>query len=111
MPTKIPRAKSKPEELFALHLKAEKIGGWLRELKFSESRKWRVDFVWPKEIIAVEIQGGTHSKGRHVRGAGYEGDCEKLNALNELGYMTFWFTSAMVKDGRAIDQIKRVLGK
>lgn len=111
MPTKIPRAKSKSEELFALQIEAEKIRGWIREYKFRESRKWRVDFAMPFRSIAVEIEGGIHTGGRHVRGKGFEADCEKYNALAELGWILFRFTPAMVKDGRAIDQIKRVLRK
>lgn len=130
MPTKIPRAKSKPEEMFALHIRAmEKDYPWLQgEVKrnhvFSPPRKWMIDFAWPDDLLAVEIEGGTRpfwkvlksgkkvkvQQGRHITPQGFEDDCEKYNALTEQGWRLFRFTSRMVKDGRAIEQIRRVLG-
>ncbi len=112
MATKVPRAKSKPEELFALQMKAlkqETNAGYCREYQFKEGRKWRVDFAIPWKWVAIEIEGGIFSGGRHVRGKGFEADCEKYNALAEQGWRLFRFTPAMVKSGKAIEQIKRVL--
>ena len=119
MAIKVPQSKSKPEELFALQLKVlmqeniEKNGilksNFLREYQFKEGRKWRIDFAMPWKWIAIEIEGGIFSGGRHVRGKGFEADCEKYNALAEQGWRLFRFTPAMVKSGQAIEQIKRVL--
>ncbi len=100
---------SQPEETFALHLKAEKLPTPRREYRFDQNRRWRADFAWPGHMIAVEIQGGTWTQGGHVRGTGYEKDCEKHNAMVEQGWHVFWYTTDMVKDGTAIDQIKRIL--
>lgn len=72
------------------------------EVPFHPRRKWRWDLAWPTKMIAVEVQGGTWAGGRHTRGAGYENDCEKLNAGVLLGWRVFWFTTAMVNDGRAL---------
>ncbi len=64
MATKVPRAKSKPEELFALQMKAlkqETNAGYRREYQFKEGRKWRVDFAIPWKWVAIEIEGGIFS--------------------------------------------------
>ena len=100
---------SRLEETFALHLKAKKITGFEREYRFDDKRRWRVDFAWPELKIAVEIEGGTYTQGRHNRGNGFENDCEKYNALTEQGWSLFRYTGAMVKSGEALKQIERIL--
>jgi hypothetical protein len=47
----------------------------------------------------VEIQGGTWTGGRHIRGAGYARDCRKLNAAAANGIFTLYFTTEMVTKG------------
>src|SRR5574338_1099967 len=56
-------------------------------------RRWRSDFMvgpdfaWPvRGRYLIEIDGGAWTAGRHVRGKGFEGDLEKLNAAALLGY-------------------------
>lgn len=100
---------SASEERFALQVRVMHLPAPEREFLFHPTRRWKIDFAWPDREIAVEIEGGTYSGGRHVRPEGFELDCEKYNALAERGWRLFRFTSKMVKDGRAIDQIGRVL--
>ncbi len=109
MKKKIPKPKSKPEELFALHLRLKKITMFVREYQFAPPKKWKIDFAWPERQIAIEIEGGTYRRGWHVRADGYEKDCEKYNEINIRGWMLLRYTSQMVKDGRAIDQVCEVL--
>lgn len=80
-----------------------------REYRFAPPRMWRFDFCWPARLIAVEIEGGVWSGGRHTRGAGFVGDCEKLNRAAELGYRVFRFPTNEVKNGHAVAMIERVL--
>jgi len=56
------------------------------EHKFHPVRKWRFDFCWPERMLAGELHGGVYTQGRHTRGAGFEGDCEKQNAATILGW-------------------------
>ena len=104
-----PKRLSRLEETFALHLRAKKITGFRREYRFDDKRRWRVDFAWPDLKIAVEIEGGTHTQGRHNRASGFEADCEKYNALTEQGWCLYRYTGRMVKSGEALKQIERVL--
>lgn len=101
--------KSKPEETFALQVRALKLPEPKRNYKFFPRRRWLIDFAWTGKKLAVEIEGGTWSRGRHVRGQGFENDCEKYNCLVEAGWTLYRYTSQMVKDGTAINQIERIL--
>ena len=80
-----------------------------REHRFAPPRRWRFDFAWPARRIAAEVEGGTWSRGRHVRGRGFEADCEKYNAAALAGWRVLRFTGAMVEDGRALATIEEAL--
>jgi hypothetical protein len=82
-----------------------------REFMFHRKRKWRFDLAWPELLIAVEIEGGIWVGGRHVRGAGYEADCEKYNEAQLAGWMVLRFTPGMIKRGKAGDVIEKALRK
>jgi hypothetical protein len=47
---------------------------------------WRLDFAWPDQRIALEVEGGVWSRGRHVRPAGFLGDVSKYNAVTMQGW-------------------------
>lgn len=64
------------------------------EKRFHPVRKWRFDRAITGLKIAVELEGGTFSGGRHTRGAGYAADCEKYNTAQMLGWIVFRLTSA-----------------
>lgn len=103
-------ATSGPEWQFMGQVRALGLPEPLRELAFALPRRWRLDFAWPDQMVAVEIQGGTHSGGRHVRGVGYAKDCEKLNAAVLRGWRVLLFTTEMVEDSTAVDTLEELLG-
>ena len=71
----------------------------IREFVFAPPRKWRFDFAYPEKKIAIEIEGGIWSAGRHTRGKGFESDCEKYNTATLLGWRVYRFTGEMVGRG------------
>lgn len=72
------------------------------EFRFARpSRNWRFDRAHVLAHVAVELDGGTHSNGRHVRGDGYAKDCEKLNAAAAQGWAVFRLTTDMLRDAPA----------
>lgn len=71
------------------------------EYRFHAQRKWRLDRAHAVARVAVELDGGTHNGGRHVRGDGYTRDCEKLNAATANGWAVFRLTSDMLRDAPA----------
>ncbi len=101
--------KSAPEELFAVHVRANGLPVPEREARLHPTRKWRVDYAWRDALLVVEIEGGVYVRGRHTQGAGYESDCEKYDELTLLGYRILRFTPRMVKSGYAIDATMRAL--
>ena len=68
------------------------------EYRFHPQRRWRFDRAHTLARVAVELDGGTHSGGRHVRGSGYTGDCEKMNAAAADGWAVFRITTDMLRD-------------
>ena len=103
---KIPQPLSKGEEAFALHCKAEKLSP-VREHIFHHKRKWRFDFAFPDKMLAVEIEGGVN--GRHQRIGGFIGDCVKYNAAALLGWRVLRYTTDMVMQGTAINEVLEAL--
>ena len=71
------------------------------EFKFHPTRKWRFDFAWADARIAVEIEGGIWTSGRHTRGRGFMGDLEKYNEAQALGWRIFRFTPKQLRTGEA----------
>ena len=57
-----------------------------REVKFHPTRRWRFDFAYVEQRIAIEVEGGTWVGGRHVHPSGYRSDCEKYNQAARLGW-------------------------
>jgi hypothetical protein len=55
-------------------------GKWVNEFKGIECRKFRFDCANPSEKIAIEIEGGLWTLGRHNRPIGMIQDMEKYNA-------------------------------
>lgn len=58
----------------------------VKEFQFHPTRRWRFDYAIPSHRIALEVEGGVFSKGRHTRGAGFIGDIEKYNEATRLGW-------------------------
>lgn len=83
--------------------------GLERQYRFHPTRKFRADFAYPARRLLIEVQGGSWVGGGHTRGAGYERDCERMNLATLEGYQMMWFTSSMVRQGRAVPEIRAAL--
>jgi very-short-patch-repair endonuclease len=100
------REPSKIEERFALHLRAAQVFQPVREYAFSPTRAWRLDFAWPELKIAVEVEGGIWTGGRHTNASGFIKDLEKYNALALAGWRLFRFDGGAVRRGEALRLIE-----
>ena len=59
--------------------------GVIEEYKFHPKRRWRIDFYLPEYGLAIELEGGIFTQGRHTRGSGFIGDIEKYNEITAAG--------------------------
>lgn len=75
------------------------------EVSFFDERKWRFDFAWCDIMLAVEVEGGTWSGGRHIKPKGFENDCEKYNQAAILGWLVIRVTTTMINNGSAIKSV------
>ena len=119
---------SKLEETLFLHLKAAKLltgvqreypfaahacggtgDGVRARLKAAGLKNWRIDFAWPAVKLAVEVEGGTFSGGRHTRGAGFDEDAAKYNTLTLMGWRVLRFTTTSIRAGVALKTVEAAL--
>lgn len=83
--------------------------GIRKRVKEAGLHDWKFDFAYPQYRLAIEVEGGTWSGGRHVRGAGYKSDCQKYNAAQLHGWIVLRYTTDSIKDGSAMDEIEKTL--
>jgi hypothetical protein len=96
-------------DTFAAVIVATGLPAVIREHRFAPPRHWRFDYAWPSLRLALEIEGGTWTGGRHVRARGYERDCEKYNAAALAGWTVLRATTSMLRDGRALAILQQAL--
>lgn len=105
-----------PVELLLLQLRENGFPEPLREHRFHPSRKWRFDLAWPANHIpalplrycnvAIECDGGQFAfrGGRHNS----DGDLEKINAAQSIGWKVYRFSNKMIEKGQAIKFMKEL---
>ncbi len=79
------------------------------ELKFHPTRKWRFDYAWPAHRLALEVDGGIWTQGRHTRGAGWLADSEKLNAAASMGWRMLRVTPAQLCAVETVEMIRSAM--
>ncbi|RDH41428.1 hypothetical protein [Zooshikella ganghwensis] len=100
---------SKLEATLELHIRCMKLPKPETEYKFHPSRCWRFDFAWPDRKLAVEVDGGGWSNGRHTRGAGFAEDMRKYNAALIMGWRVYRCDAKLIKSGQAVDEVGELL--
>lgn len=97
------------EDTLEFYIRVNNLPEPVREFRFHPRRRWRFDLAWPAAQVAVEVEGGTWSGGRHTRGRGFGEDCEKYNEALILGWRVVRVTGEQIENGAALDWIRRVL--
>lgn len=90
--------RSKAEECLAAALEAEPLPGWdlTREYPFDKRRRWRFDFAFPSQKLAVEVDGQ-----RHRTFKGQRTDSEKFNEATRQGWRVLRCTADSVSTVKA----------
>ena len=63
-------------------------------------RKWRSDIAFPSVRVAIEIDGGTWSYGRHNRASSVLSDMEKGNGYAQRGWLVWHLPWEWIEGGR-----------
>jgi len=109
------RAKREGLELAMLQqLRALKLDeGMVREYRFDmlSGRGWRFDFAFPARRLALEVEGGSWTGGRHVTGAGFAADAEKYAHAAIQGWRVIRATSDQVRSGIAAGWVQKALAQ
>lgn len=93
--------------------------GQREHVKIIPGSSKRHDFVFPEVRVAVEVQGGTWTKGGHSTGAGIRRDAEKNTLALMAGWVTVFITTDMLQDQsdgfergeKCIAQLKSVIAR
>lgn len=85
--------------------------GVRQRLKDAGLKDWRIDMAWVDKKLAVEVEGGIFTNGRHTRGTGFDEDAHKYNVLVLLGWRVLRFTTLSINSGIAAQTIEAALGQ
>lgn len=96
-------------DIFIALCKANGIPAPDTEHKFHPTRRWRFDYAWIEQRIALEVEGGVWIGGRHTSGAGFVKDMEKYNEAACLGWRVIRCQPKQLASGAMIDTIQRAM--
>lgn len=79
----------------------------LEEYRFDRQRRWRFDFAWPEQRVAVEVDGET----AHARYHQTSRDALKRNAAQVQGWRVLVWTGSLIRQQPAalLDQLRLLL--
>jgi very-short-patch-repair endonuclease len=93
-------------QIFLALLRSAGIPPPVTEHRFHPVRLWRMDYAWPARKVALEVEGGVWSGGRHTRGAGFLKDCEKYNAAALAGWLVLRVTPSTLCTAQTVEMVK-----
>lgn len=70
---------------------------------------WRFDYAIPEHKIALEVEGGVWTGGRHIRPQGFLGDIEKYNTATLMGWKVFRVTPDELYKTATFNLIKQAI--
>jgi hypothetical protein len=96
--------------------------GAVAEYRFHPEIKWRFDFAFPNTDslntdhrllalggVAVEVQGGIWTRGRHTRGKALKQEWDKLNAAAGLGWRVLYCAPGAELTDKFVKQLRAAL--
>lgn len=96
-------------DFFTLLCKTDLKVECVKELKFHPTRRWRFDYAIPAHKIALEVEGGVWTGGRHTRAKGFLGDMEKYNQATLMGWRIFRITPTELYRASTISMLKNAI--
>lgn len=81
----------------------------VKEYRFHPIRMWRFDYAIPSHHIALEVEGGVWTGGRHTRSQGFLGDMEKYNTAAIFGWKVLRTVPDDLLTGKTIDLLRAAI--
>lgn len=111
LPARIKKTAQKPakqptRDLFTAICKTDLRLEVVKEFRFHPQRRWRFDYALPEYKIALEVEGGVWTGGRHTSPKGFLGDIEKYNTATLMGWRVFRTTPDDLYKKTTLDLIK-----
>ncbi len=103
------------ERMFARQVEDAQLPPPERDYLFYPGRRWRFDFCWVPQHLAVEIEGGIirNRKGiwvtthGHASANRYMSDIEKYNAAAVMVFCLLRFPGPLVENGTGIREVNQ----
>ena len=102
-------AKPPLRDVFTVICKTDLKVDCVKEFKFHSVRKWRFDYAVPEHKIALEVEGGVWTGGRHTSPKGFLGDIEKYNTATLMGWRVFRTTPDDLYKKKTLDLMKSAI--
>lgn len=81
----------------------------VKEFAFHPNRRWRFDYAIPEHRIALEVEGGVYTQGRHIRPKGFLGDMEKYNSAAVMGWKVLRCTPRGLITMSTVEMIRQAM--
>lgn len=102
-------AKPPLRDVFTVICKTDLKVDCVKEFNFHPVRKWRFDYAVPEHKIALEVEGGVWTGGRHTSPKGFLGDIEKYNTATLMGWRVFRTTPDDLYKKKTLDLMKSAI--
>lgn len=99
----------KTRDVFTVICKTDLHVECVKEFRFHPKRLWRFDYAIPVHKIALEVEGGVWTGGRHINPKGFLGDMEKYNTATLMGWRVFRTTPDELYKLNTINMLKTAI--
>lgn len=81
----------------------------VKEHKFHPTRRWRFDYAIPTAKIAIEVEGGVWTGGRHTSPKGFLNDMEKYNTATIMGWRLLRTTPERLCSNETLQMVRDII--
>lgn len=81
----------------------------VKEFRFHPVRLWRFDYAFPEHKIALEVEGGVWTGGRHTSSVGFLKDIEKYNTATLMGWRVLRTTPDELYRLKTLNMVKTAI--
>lgn len=106
---KITKPRQSVTDAFTLLCKSELRVECVKEYRFHPIRKWRFDYAIPSALVALEVEGGVWTGGRHTSPKGFLNDMEKYNTATLMGWSVYRTTPDDLLTCKTVDLLKTAI--